>query len=46
VLLASGHDDITLSSQAAGQLPHTLLRKPYSREQLATAIRAALEPAA
>jgi PAS domain S-box-containing protein len=40
VLLTSGYEES--ASSAAGEAAHALLRKPYRREQLATAIESAL----
>jgi CheY-like chemotaxis protein len=43
VLLTSGYEHPQASSEPGGARPLPLLRKPYRREQLAAAVRAAIE---
>ena len=43
VLLTSGYEHSITGTETAGAKPLPLLRKPYRREQLATAVRAAID---
>jgi DNA-binding NtrC family response regulator len=43
VLLTSGYEHPVAASEPGGAKPLPLLRKPYRREQLAAAVRAAID---
>ncbi len=45
MLLASGYPDAVLRSEAPGERRPEILRKPFSRAELARAVRRALDPA-